>query len=200
VVTGRDKMAVETYVAEHNLTTPDPMSAKGQSQLATIDPVISEVQGLLRTLDGDEYKKNPYLGASYVQYKLGRSTPYNDLFTNLSFEGLRSGSAALQGMNSRAYPIIKKAFEHVPTLDRGFGALPDTVPLMRDKLKTVLGLLQDGRKAVLDDERKSGIVKDDKVPEGRVLVRSKDGQVGHVPKSQLAQAIAEGYVEVKDGK
>lgn len=154
---GRDGAAVQQYMAEHGMEIPTPMSAAGQKNLFTIDSVLSEIQDLEQALA--QIKGNPNLTVPYVQYKyLGQSTPYDALFTKLSFEGLRSAAAALQGNNSRAYPVIKRAFEHVPNLDRMGGLNPDSVALMKDKLKAMRGVLGDARKAALADERKSGAI------------------------------------------
>ncbi len=64
----------------------------------------------------------------------------------------------MKGNGSRAYPVIQKAFEHVPNLDRFGGLNPDSIPLMKDKLKAMRSVLEDTRKTVLEDQRKSGVI------------------------------------------
>jgi len=99
------------------------------------------------------------LTPDYLQYAhLGQSTPHNALFTTLSFEQLRSAAAALKGMNARAYPIIQRALQHTPTLDRAGGLIGDTPKTIYDKLNTMEGIIQDSRNATLTDERRSGVI------------------------------------------
>jgi hypothetical protein len=155
--TGKKLIAVDTYRAQNNLPLPVTLSATGQANLQSVDAVDMEIKDALESLD--KIKGNPMLGVDYMRYKhLGQSTPYDDLFTKLSFEGLRSAATALKGNNSRAYPIIQRAFEHVPNLDRFFGANPDSVSLMKDKLHAMQGVLDETRQSVLSDERKSGTI------------------------------------------
>ncbi len=149
--------AAKEYMAEHHMEIPTPLSAKGQDNLQKVDSVlyeIDDVQKILGSLKGD-----PNLAIDYFKYKhnLGDS-PYDELFTKISFEGLRSAAAALQGNGSRAYPVIKAAFQHIPNLDRAYGLNPDSITRMKDKLNAMQDVLQKTRKSVLLDERKSGVV------------------------------------------
>jgi hypothetical protein len=154
---GRDGAAVQQYMAEHAMELPTPMSPKGQENIARVDSVLMEIQDLNSALAA--IKGNPSLAVDYARYKyLGQSTPYDALFTKISFEGLRSAAAALQGNGSRAYPVIKRAFEHIPNLDRLGGLNPDSVSLMKDKLKAMQKVLEDTRKTVMSDEKKSGVI------------------------------------------
>lgn len=154
--TGKDLTAVQGYMAKNNLATPTTLSADGQKTLRSVDDVTRQVDDALRIMN--DIKGDPYLGAEYVKYKLGRETPYSGLFTKLSFEGLRSAAAALQGSGSRAYPIMKRALEHVPNLDRFGGALPDTLPAIKDKLKSIRDVLHDTKSVIMEDQHKSGVV------------------------------------------
>lgn len=157
VPTGKDLTAVQSYAAKNNLPTPTALSATGQQNVQAVDSVFREIDDALKTLD--DIKDKPNLAIEYQKYKnLGMATPYSGLFTKLSFEGLRSAAAALKGNNSRAYPIIEKAFEHVPNLDRWHGLNPDSIELMKDKLKTMRQILNDTKETVMQDERKSGVI------------------------------------------
>lgn len=155
--TGKTLNSVRDYQAKNKLPDPITMSATGQQNVQAVDAVFKEIDDAMKTLD--QIKGNPSLAVDYMKYKhLGQSTPYDSLFTKLSFEGLRSAAAALKGNNSRAYPIIQKAFEHVPNLDRWHGLNPDAISLMKDKLKAMRDVLNDTRTTVLADERKSGVI------------------------------------------
>lgn len=158
--TGKELTAVQAYAAANGLESPVAMSAKGAGDLAAIEPVLQEIQDLkskLRTqkLDQDDsYRLVP----DFLRYSHGLgSTPHDDLFTSLSFEQLRSAAAAMKGMNSRAFPILNRALQHTPTLDRIGGLMPDTPKTMYDKLNTMETILNQGRDAILRDERKSGV-------------------------------------------
>jgi len=132
-LTPKQTQAARMYATEHHLPSPDQMSAKGQSDLAALEPVIQEIKDIQDRLKSEGLDKadDHRLVADYAKYAhLGLSTPHNDLFTSLSFEQLRSAAAAMKGMNSRAYPIISRALLHTPVLDRGFGVLADTPKTM----------------------------------------------------------------------
>jgi hypothetical protein len=174
--TGRELTAVQAYAAKNGLPTPVQLSAAGQQNLQAVDAVFREIDDISRILD--RIKGDPYLGLDYEKYRLGISTPYDELFTKLSFEGLRSAAAALKGNNSRAYPIIARAFEHVPQLDRMGGLKPDSISVMKDKLRAMRDVLADTRDTVLQDERKSGTVSSPSPPPGRVApIQLKDGRI-----------------------
>ncbi len=158
---GREGQAVAQIIAERQARgatngIPTPLTAAGQANIQSVDAVFKEIDDATKALD--EIKGNPYLGAAYIKYKNGFSTPYDSLFTKLSFEGLRSASAALKGNNSRAYPVIQRAFQHVPNLDRLGGLNPDSIALIKDKLNAMRDVLKDTRNSVLEDQRKSGVV------------------------------------------
>ena len=154
--TGRQLQGVQLYAQSHGLPMPSVTNSAGQKSVAIIDPVIQEVNDAIEKLNN--LKGNPSLATDYVKYKNGFSTPYDDLFTNLSFESLRSAASALQGMNSRAYPIISRALQHTPNLDRLGGFNPDSISLMKDKLNSIKGILQQARGAAANDEAKSGVI------------------------------------------
>jgi hypothetical protein len=154
--TGRDGEAISQYLAEQGKQIPTPLSAVGAANVQRVDAVLSEIDDVEKSLKS--IKGNPNLAADYLKYKhnLG-DTPYDELFTKISFEGLRSAAAALQGNNSRAYAIVSRAFQHVPNLDRLGGLNPDSVPRMLNKMSAMRDVLQKTRQTVLQDERKSGV-------------------------------------------
>lgn len=154
--TGRDLTAVQAYQSKHNLPDPITLSATGQKNLQQVDAVQREIDEILPMLA--KLPKGTTLATNYALYKQGFSTPMDSLFTKLSFEGLRSAAAALQGNNSRAYPVIQSAFQHVPNLDRFHGLNPDAVKLIKDKLEAMKGVIEKTRETVLHDERKSGVI------------------------------------------
>lgn len=147
--------AVNQYLNRNGLTPPTALTQAGQTAVARIDPVMSEIDGLVSRLDGIKGKN---LAADFIKYKLGRTTPYNDIFTNTAFERLRSASAALAGTGSRAYQALQQGLEHTPTFDRLHGLMPDEVTAMIGKLTEARKLLQGEREATLQDQRKSGVI------------------------------------------
>lgn len=153
--TGRDGAAVQQYMAEHGMQVPSPMTAAGQKDMAQIDPLILEVQELKQRLEQAGLQNNDshmVLPGAYAKYRIGFDTPYNDLFTGLSFESLRSAAAALKGSGSRAYPILSKALVHTPNLPI------DTPKNIYEKLKEIEKILYQSRNSILADERKSGVI------------------------------------------
>lgn len=167
VIPPKDRDAVTSYMVKNNIASPTPLSAKGAGDLQAIDPVISQVDDLLKRLQKTKDDGNPLsLVKDYLAYKHGFSTSNSDLFTNLSFEQLRSAAAALKGTNARAYPILQRAFEHTPTLERMGGLNPDSPKAIFGKLVEMKKLLQQGRNSILADEKKSGIpgVADNGIP------------------------------------
>ncbi len=186
--TGKELTAVQAYAANKNLPSPIQLSAAGQANLQSVDAVFREIDDADRILN--KIKGDPSLRADYVKYKLGFHTPNDELFTKLSFEGLRSAAAAMKGNNSRAYPIIQRAFQHVPNLDRAGGLMPDQIPLIKDKLKAMRDVLTDTRNTVLQDERKSGVVGSVPPPPGssgtvNMKAPGPNGQVSPVPADQV---------------
>ncbi len=143
------------YMAKHKMDIPVQLSSAGQVNLQKVDAVLGEIDDLDKQLGG--IKDTQVLAPYYLAYKAGIYTPYNDLFTKLSFEGLRSAAAALQGNGSKAYPVIQKAFVHVPNLDRLGGFSPDSIKEIKSKLKAMREVLGKTRVSVLNDERKSGV-------------------------------------------
>jgi hypothetical protein len=183
-VPAREKDAVQSELRSRGLSQPERLSAKGQSDLASIDPVLKQIQDLKKGIEDEKLQNNntaAYFTKEYQQYKrLGLNTPHSDLFTNLSFEGLRSTAAALKGLNSRALPILNKAGEHAPILDRMGGLLPDSPKAIYQKLTTMEGILRDGRQMILNDERKSGVVK------------PVEGDLSHLSDAELLQLVTGG--------
>lgn len=158
--TGKELDAVQGYAASNNLPTPTPMSAQGQKDLAQIDDVLTQVHNLKqmmkdRGMDKDD-SSNYY--KDYFQYMhLGKATPNQDLWTGLSFEGLRSAAAALRGSNARSYPIFSRALEHVPNPTASMTHLPDSPKNMYGKLDMMEKVLTQGRTQIMSDEKKSGV-------------------------------------------
>lgn len=151
----RTAAAVRQYMGEHSLDLPEIYSAKGQSDLAQVDPLIAEVQELKARMESEGLQNNDthtFFPGIYLKYRAGFDTPYNDLLTGLSFESLRSAAQALRGSGSRAYPILNKALVHTPNLPI------DTPKAVYDKLKEIEKILGQSRSAIVANERKSGVI------------------------------------------
>jgi hypothetical protein len=189
--TGKELTAVQAYAANKNLPSPVQLSAAGQANLQSVDAVFREIDDADRILN--QMKGDPSLRTDYLKYKMGFHTANDELFTKLSFEGLRSAAAAMKGNNSRAYPIIQRAFEHVPNLDRAGGLMPDQIPLIKDKLKAMRDVLTDTRNTVLQDERKSGVV-------GNVSPPPSSASAYKVGDSVMYQGRQHKITDIKDGK
>jgi hypothetical protein len=161
--------------------------------LADLDPIIAEVQ---RTLDMLEQRMAPGgwtdrygnaqppltkfdLVRDFTAYRHGRfDTPNSDLISNLSFAGLRSGAQAMKGTGSRAYPVLQKALEHTPIVSENF----DSPLAGQTKLREMLQRLNEGRQAILQDERKSGVIPGGTaVPEDYIrVIRKSDRRPGKI--------------------
>jgi hypothetical protein len=151
----KNRGEVNQYMNRNGLSKPVVLSASAQKDVAQIDPVLSQINDLL-----DQVKKrNPesFL-KNYQLYKQGFKTPDNALFTSTSFESLRSAAAALKGNNSRAYAIIQRALDHTPNFDRMYGLNPDDTETVQDKLQTIKKIIRDTRAAIVQDQRKSGVI------------------------------------------
>lgn len=153
--TGRQLQGVQLYAASHGLPMPDVLSGGGQKTIATLDPVLQQINDLLPRLNDIKGKS---LILDYQKYKNGFATPYDDLFTGIAFERLRSGSAALQGIGSRSFPVFNEGLKHTPTFDRLHGFNPDSVNLMIDKLTEAKKIIQEERASAVADQKKSGVI------------------------------------------
>jgi hypothetical protein len=158
--TGKALDAVQGYAASHGLPTPIPMSATGQKDLAQVDDVLTQIKSLKqmmeqRGMDKDDSKT--YYPDYFKYMHGGMSTPNQDLWTGLSFEGLRSAAAALRGSNARSYPIFSRALEHVPNPTASMTHLPDSPKNMYGKLGEMEKVLTQGRTQIINDEKKSGV-------------------------------------------
>lgn len=147
---------------EYRKFSDNQLTAAGQKDVSQIDDVLGQIRHLKQLMEQKKLHtddtKNYY--SDYFKYMhLGQSTPNQDLWTGLSFEGLRSAATALRGTNSRALPIISKAMEHVPNPSAGWKHLPDSPKVMYDKLKEMENILSIGRDTILADQKKSGLVK-----------------------------------------
>lgn len=154
--TGKDLTALESYAQAHGLQTPEILSPKGQSDLSQIDPILAEVQRtreMLRNAIQTRQISKASLGADYARYKYLRiDSPDTALISSLSFADLRSAAQALKGTGSRAYQVLNRALEHTPVV----GLNSDDPQMILTKLNEMETRLIEGRKAILDEERKGG--------------------------------------------
>jgi hypothetical protein len=153
--TGRQMQGVQLYASSHGLPMPDVLSAGAQKSISILDPVVTQIDDLTKRLNEVKGKN---LIPSYMKYQLGFSTPYDDIFTGTAFERLRSGSAALQGIGSRSFPVFNEGMKHTPTFDRLHGLDPDSTKLMLDKLSEAKKIILEERAAAVADQKKSGVV------------------------------------------
>lgn len=165
--TGKDLSAVQMYAQANVLPTPNAMSATGQKNLQAIDTVLQQIKDIKDAMEEKKLQNDESRGyySDYLKYThAGEATPLQDLWTKMNFEGIRSAAAALAGVNSRALPIINRAFEHVPNPQASLTHLPDTPKLMYGKLKSMEDMLTKGRQDILNDEKKSGVVTNGPTP------------------------------------
>jgi len=137
------------------------LTPAGQKDIATIDDVLNQIKLLKGKMEEKKMQnddsKDYY--PDYFKYMHGGvATPNQDLWTGLSFEGLRSAAAALRGTNSRSLPIISRALEHVPNPTLSLTHAPDSPKNMYGKLSAMEQVLTSGRQKILEDEKKSGVV------------------------------------------
>lgn len=177
-------------------TSENQLTGEGQKSVAQIDDVLSQITDLRKKLEdrGLSNKNDRDYYPEYLKYMHGgEATPNQDIWTGLSFEGLRSAAAAMRGTNSRALPIIEKALEHTPNPSARFsltnGHLPDTPANMYNKLGEMEQILRTGRGQALNDQKKSGVVPPigpsagakPAAASGSIRVRRKsDGQTGTI--------------------
>ncbi len=167
--TGKNKVAVEEYARQNGLQIPTAMSAAGQKDVSHIDEVLGQISSIKQKMKELKLDNSSNRIDSYVDYlraqRLGDKTKYGGLWTDLSFEGLRSGGAALQGMSARGQQIINRALEHVPRPTAELNPrsheiihAPDTPARMYQKLEEMENILKTSKENVLRDEKKSGII------------------------------------------
>lgn len=150
---GKELTAVQQYAAANNLPTPQALSAGGQKAIAAIDPVLDEVKRTKTMLEAaiKNGVGQAQLAKDYLKYKLHQDSPNTALISNLSFSALRSAVSALAGSGSRAYPVLKMALEHTPS------ALGDPERSLK-LLNEMETRINEARSAVLQDEKKSGVL------------------------------------------
>lgn len=150
---GKELTAVQQYAANNNLPTPQALSAGGQKAIAAIDPVLDEVKRTKTMLEAaiKNGVGQAQLAKDYLKYKLHQDSPNTALISNLSFSALRSAVSALAGSGSRAYPVLKMALEHTPS------ALGDPGRSLK-LLNEMETRINEARSAVLQDEKKSGVL------------------------------------------
>lgn len=165
VPTGPSLTALQNWAQKKGLESPVALSAKGTSDMRAVEGVLSQISRIRELMRQNKMDKDNTLDyyKDYLTYRRGgRSTPKEELWTLLQFEALRSASAGMQGMPSRAMPLINRALEHTPDPSANTNLtnikLPDTPAKMYGQLGSAEKLLQDERQAILNNERKTGII------------------------------------------
>ena len=192
--TGKDLTAVQAYAASHNLPSPISLSSAGQRDLSHIDEVLQQIHDIKSKMEASGLDKKDDLDyyPEYFRYAhLGKYTPNQGIWTDISFEGPRSAAAALQGINSRALPIINRALAHVPRPEaNATNNLPDTTKAMYQKLTEMEDILTHGRKRIIEDERKSGVIPpDSSSPPNRGTVTPPGEDLSKVPTDELMRRL-----------
>lgn len=158
IPTGREKTAVDAYIAKNKLPTPPPpMSPAGENAVAQLDPILEEVKRTKAQLQ--EAIKKGYskadLARDYAAYKYLRiNSPQTSLISNLGFTGLRSALNAMKGSGSRAYPVIEKALEHTPVLSLNPSSPAQALVMLEEMEKRLI----TGRESIVKNSPKSGII------------------------------------------
>ena len=171
--TGAKYTAVAAYAQAKGLPLPLSLSPAGQKGMTSIDSVMNQIQELKSKMQAAGFDKNDTRDyyTDYIKYAHGignGQAKYQDIWTSISFERLRSAAAALNGLNSRAYQIISAALAHTPDPEltlrihptdplSGFKR-PDTAKTMYGKLVEMERILTDQRDAYIRDERKGGTI------------------------------------------
>ncbi len=156
----KEQTAARQYAQSHGLPTPDQLSPSGQKAIASLQPILDEIdhaQQLIKAQKLDtmsEVESKLALGKAYGKYAyLKVDDPLAKAISDLSFDSLRSVGQALQGTGSRAYPIFVRGLEHTPVI----GLNSDSGKLMYDKLDGMKRRVQEAIDAART-ETKSGIV------------------------------------------
>lgn len=178
-------------------TSENQLTAEGQKSVGQIDDVLAQIKHLKELFDSRGMSSDDsrsYYPEYFKYIHGGVAGPNQDIWTALSFEGLRSAATALRGTNSRALPIISRALEHTPNPTASMTHLPDSPKNMYGKLNEMEKLLTQGRQAAMEDQKKSGVVKSissASSPEssGNIRVRRKsDGQTGTIDAADFSDA------------
>jgi hypothetical protein len=157
----RSSLAVQDIMAKKGWEVPTPYSPVGQKAIASIDPIIDEVKRVQQMMDESGIAKmgtsegKKRLAENWIKYNyLHLDSPDTALISSLSFADLRSAAQALAGTGSRAYPILNRALEHTPVI----GINSDEPAMIVTKLKEMETRLMEARQAVIDQEKKSGVI------------------------------------------
>ncbi len=191
----KEQTAARNYAQQHGLPTPDMLSPSGQKAIASLQPILDEIehaQALIKAQKLDtmkEFDSKIALGKAYAKYSYGRvDDPLAKAISDLSFDSLRSVGQALQGTGSRAYPIFVRGLEHTPVI----GLNSDSGKLMYDKLDGMKRRVQEAIEAART-ETKSGIVpvQPVKASEGG-MIRARDPQ-GNLHEAPAGTPLPKGW-------
>lgn len=150
---GKELTAVQDYAQKNNLPSPTPLSAAGTKAMAAVDPVLEEIKRTKEMFKAamDKGLTQQQLAKDWALYQIHQDSPNTKLISNLSFSSLRSAVSALAGSSSRAYPVLKMALEHTPS---ALGSPKRSMELLEEMEVRV----NEARKFILEDEKKSGII------------------------------------------
>ncbi len=196
VLSDKEQTAARQYAQSHGLPTPDQLSPSGQKAIASLQPILDEIdhaQKLIKAQKLDtmsEVESKLALGKAYGKYAyLKVDDPLAKAISDLSFDSLRSVGQALQGTGSRAYPIFVRGLEHTPVI----GLNSDSGKLMYDKLDGMKRRVQEAIDAART-ETKSGIVPiaPVKAAESGGMIRARDPQ-GNLHEAPAGTALPAGW-------
>jgi hypothetical protein len=162
------------------------LNAAGQKGVTFIDTVLQQINDLIPRMESIGWNKDDthgYVPDFIKSMHGGYNSPYRDLYTGLNFEAIRSGAAAMQGISSRAYPMIQRAMEHTPQMTTDLTHLrsADTPASMYSKLKEMKSILENARRVTIEDNNKGGAVppmqSGSSTPEVINVVRGPDGKL-----------------------
>ncbi len=159
----KDKPQVEAFMRKQGRIPPAVLTGPAQTVMMKTQPVLDQVNGLLKHIDdlklGDNNTRG-YLFLPRLNYATGGASEEGSLgkdIAGLSLGSVVEAASALQG-SSRSIQALKIALDHTPN------AWIDSPKLMKDKLQTIRARLQD----IMDEANKYGRKN---LPAGNVAAR-----------------------------
>jgi hypothetical protein len=137
-----------------NPTTPMPVprSPAAQKVLATTEPVLSQMQRIMKSLEPLKDNNTPgYFAGESAMYKIGIAPADAELLANMNMSSITGAARVLAG-SSRAIAALKLAMEHTPT-----GGWHKSPKLLYEQAHNISTALMEVKQSALDHGNKFGV-------------------------------------------
>lgn len=146
----RDK--VMSYMAASGMDSPMALTPAASKVLTEIDPVLNQIQAAKAEIEKVKDNNTPaYYFGDRLKYAMGLDTGTSALLANLSMASILGASRILKGGSSRTKTIFEEAQKHTPN------PWKDSPKLIYDKLEQMEKSILDGKKALMEEGRRSGV-------------------------------------------